>query len=84
MTPLACALENGVKLTFSEWTSAIVVWTLYSKAFSNLLWPCLLQVKGQTTFFFVLIGCHLGTLALKTEKFSKKIGRFSKTRKWIY
>ena len=28
--------------------------------------------------------CHLGTLALKTEDFSKKIGRFSKTRKWIY
>ena len=30
------------------------------------------------------IGSHLGTLALKTENFSKKIGRFSKTRKWIY
>ena len=30
------------------------------------------------------IGSHLRTLALKTENFSKKIGRFSKTRKWIY
>ena len=29
-------------------------------------------------------GSHLGTLALKTENFSKKIGRFSKTRKWIF
>ena len=29
-------------------------------------------------------GFHLGTLALKTEDFSKKIGRFSKTQKWIY
>ena len=29
-------------------------------------------------------GSHLRTLALKTENFSKKIGRFSKTRKWIY
>ena len=29
-------------------------------------------------------GSHLGTLALKTENFSKKIGRFSKTLKWIY
>ena len=27
---------------------------------------------------------HLRTPALKTENFSKKIGRFSKTRKWIY
>ena len=27
---------------------------------------------------------HLGTLALKTEDFSQKIGRFSKTEKWIY
>ena len=27
---------------------------------------------------------HLGTPALKTEDFSKKIGRFSKTQKWIY
>ena len=31
-----------------------------------------------------IIGSHLGTLALKTESFSTKIGRFSKTRKWIY
>ena len=30
------------------------------------------------------IGSHLRTLALKTENFSKKIGRFSKTQKWIY
>ena len=29
-------------------------------------------------------GSHLGTLALKTENFSKMIGHFSKTRKWIY
>ena len=29
------------------------------------------------------IGSHLRTLALKTENFSKKIDRFSKTRKWI-
>ena len=27
---------------------------------------------------------HSRTLALKTEHFSKKIGRFSETRKWIY
>ena len=27
---------------------------------------------------------HLGALALKTEDFSKKTGRFSKTQKWIY
>ena len=31
-----------------------------------------------------LFGSRLRTLALKTENFSKKIGRFSKTRKWIY
>ena len=29
-------------------------------------------------------GSHLRTLALQTENFSKKIGRFSKTQKWIY
>ena len=29
-------------------------------------------------------GTHLRTLALKTENFSRKISRFSKTRKWIY
>ena len=29
------------------------------------------------------IGSHLRTPALKTENFSKRIGRFSKTRKWI-
>ena len=31
-----------------------------------------------------LIGSHLRTPALKTENFSKKMGRFSKTQKWIY
>ena len=31
-----------------------------------------------------LLRSHLGTLALKTEDFSKKTGRFSKTQKWIY
>ena len=30
------------------------------------------------------IRSHLGTLALKTEDFSERIGRFSKTQKWIY
>ena len=30
------------------------------------------------------VGAHLRTPALKTANFSKKIGRFSKTRKWIY
>ena len=30
------------------------------------------------------LGSHLRTPALKTENFSKKIGRFSKTQKWIY
>ena len=37
--------------------------------------------KGGRGGFF---GSHLGTLALKTENFSKKIGRLSKTRRWIY
>ena len=32
----------------------------------------------------IRFGSHLGTLALKTENFSKKIGRSSKTPKWIY
>ena len=32
----------------------------------------------------VLSRSHLGTLALKTEDFSKKIRRFSKTQKWIF
>ena len=27
---------------------------------------------------------HSGTPALKTEDFSKRMGRFSKTQKWIY
>ena len=31
-----------------------------------------------------LVRSHSGTLALKTEDFSTKIGRFSKTQKWIY
>ena len=31
-----------------------------------------------------ILGSNLGTLALKTEDFSKQIGRFSKTRKWTY
>ena len=43
--------------------------------------------KGVVNSLLVIsenIGAYLRTPALKTEKFSKKIGRFSKTRKWIY
>ena len=48
--------------------------------------PGISQPKSQDilpTSLFSL-RTYLGTLALKTENFSKKIGRFSKTRKWIY
>ena len=42
------------------------------------------SMHGQIQIRNTLIRSHSGTLALKTEDFSKKIGRFSKTQKWIY
>ena len=40
--------------------------------------------RGALLFFLGSFGTHLTTPALKTENFSKKLGRFSKTQKWIY
>ena len=42
--------------------------------------PCVTDVLCN----WEMIGSHSGTLALETEDFSQKIGRFSKTRKWIH
>ena len=44
------------------------------------------QFYGQNDVMdiWAFLRSHLGTLALKTEDFSRKIRRFSKTQKWIY
>ena len=56
--------------------------------------PCIFPVSGLNRWFRksdrpalgwpALVGSHLRTPALKTENFSNKFGRFSKTQKWIY
>ena len=50
---------------------------LYFLVFRHLDSFDMIHVKSRPTQPF--FGSHLGTLALKTENFSKKIGRFSKT-----
>ena len=51
--------------------------------FKNLLVSSFLS-EGEVGELSGRIRSNLGTPALKTENFSKKIGRFSKTQKRIY
>ena len=66
----------GACLCFGQSCFEVVVAALLEGA--TELWKGLVPSNAST------IGSHLGTLALKTEDLGQRIGRFSKTRKWIY
>ena len=60
-----------------------------TKRGSRLQWqdrqsPCVFASIAANHAVPPKFGTDLRTLALKTEDFGEKIGRFSKTTKWIY